>query len=106
MNKELQVYLLIMTMALTTYLIRLIPFLFFKKKIKSQFINSMLYYIPFAVLTAMTFPTVFFVTGNVYSSALGTVVAIIASISKRSLLVVAVLAVVAILIFNGVSFII
>lgn len=106
MDKDLHVYLLIMVMALTTYLIRLIPFLFFKKKIKSQFVNSMLYYIPFAVLTAMTFPTVFFVTGNVYSSIFGTVVAIIASVSKRSLLVVAVLAVVAILIFNGISFII
>ncbi len=102
MNKTIYVLLLVGVMALTTYLIRLIPFIFFKKKIKSNFIKSLFYYIPYAVLASMTFPTVFFVTGNVYSSILGTVVAIIASISKKSLVTVAILAVLSILIYNGI----
>ena len=45
----------IAVMAVTTYLIRVIPFVAVRGKIKSRFINSVLYYIPFAVLSAMTF---------------------------------------------------
>ena len=101
MNKTLYTLILVGAMALTTYVIRLIPFIFFKWKIKSNFIKSLLYYIPYAVLASMTFPTVFFVTGNVYTSVAGTLVAIIASVSKKSLVTVAILAVVAILLFEG-----
>lgn len=50
----------IAVMAGVTYLIRMIPFTLFKKKIKSRFIQSVLYYIPYAVLSAMTFPAIFF----------------------------------------------
>ena len=96
------VIILVIVMALTTYLIRVIPFVFFKKKIKSIFIKSLLYYIPYAVLTAMTFPVVFYVTGNVYSSVFGTLVAVVASIFKKSLVTVAILAIIAILAMEGV----
>ena len=71
--------------------------IFFKKKIKSRFINSLLYYVPYAVLSAMTFPAIFYATNNVYSALVGTVVALIASISKRSLVIVAVCSVLAVL---------
>ena len=93
-------YMLCMTlvMAVVTYLIRMIPFAFFRKKIKSRFIKSLLYYVPYAVLSAMTFPAIFYSTGNVYTALIGTAVALIASISKRSLVVVAVLSVLAVLI--------
>ena len=50
-------YMLIM--ALVTYLIRMIPLTFFQKEIKSQFIKSFLFYVPYAVLGAMTFPAIF-----------------------------------------------
>ncbi len=102
MNKTLYMLILVLVMALVTYIIRLIPFIFVKKKIKSKFIKSLLYYIPYAVLTAMTFPSIFFVTGSVITGIVGTVVALIASISKRSLLVVAILAIVAVLISDGI----
>ena len=102
MNKTLYMLILVAVMALVTYLIRLIPFVCFKNKIKSRFIKSLLYYIPYAVLTAMTIPSIFFVTGNLTSGIVGTVVALGASLTKRSLLVVAVLAVVAVLICDGI----
>ena len=102
MNKTLYMIGLVAVMALVTYLIRLIPFICFKKKIKSKFIKSLLFYIPYAVLTAMTIPSIFFVTGNLTSGIVGTVVALGASLTKRSLLVVAVLAVVAVLICDGI----
>ena len=49
----------IITMAAVTYLIRAIPFTAFKKKITSPFLQSFLYYIPHAVLAAMTVPAIF-----------------------------------------------
>ena len=101
MNK-IYVLLMVLAMAVVTYLIRLIPFVLFNKKIKSRFIKSLLYYIPYAVLTAMTFPTIFFVTGNVITGAAGALVAIIAALSKRSLIVVAVLSVLAVLLSSGI----
>jgi branched-subunit amino acid transport protein len=98
MTNTLYMVLLVLIMAVVTYLIRMIPFVFFRKKIKSKFINSLLFYVPYAVLSAMTFPAIFYATGNIYTAVIGTAVALIASICKRSLVVVAVLSVLAVLI--------
>ena len=82
----------ILVMAGVTYLIRMLPFTFFRKKIKSNYLKSVLYYIPYAVLSAMTFPYVLYCTNSFYTALIGTVVAIVASASKLSLIVVAILA--------------
>ena len=76
-------------MAVTTYLIRVIPFAAVRGKIKSPFINSVLYYIPYAVLSAMTFPAIFYATGNTVTSIVGTVVALILAYFDLPLIVVA-----------------
>ena len=76
-------------MAGITYLIRMIPFTLFRKKIKSPFFRSFLYYIPYAVLSAMTIPSVFYATGNLPSAIVGTFVAVILSYRKLPLIVVA-----------------
>ncbi len=103
MSDSLYMLLLVFVMAAVTYAIRVIPFVLFKKKIQSRFIKSFLYYIPYAVLVAMTFPTVFTVTGNVITSTTGTLVAIIASLNKKCMMVtVAILAVAAVLITQGI----
>lgn len=44
----------ITVMSLTTYLIRMVPFTFFRRKIKSRFLNDFLSCIPYAVLTAIS----------------------------------------------------
>ena len=72
----MSVVIYIAVMALTTYLIRVIPFAAVRGKIRSRFINSVLFYIPYAVLSAMTFPAIFFATGNVVTSSVGTVIAL------------------------------
>lgn len=72
----MSVVIYIAVMALTTYLIRVIPFAAVRGKIRSRFINSVLLYIPYAVLSAMTFPAIFFATGNVITSSVGTVIAL------------------------------
>ena len=79
----------IAVMAVTTYLIRVIPFAAVRGKIKPKFINSMLFYIPYAVLSAMTFPAIFYATGDAVSSTVGTVIALILAYFDLPLIVVA-----------------
>ncbi|MBR3281701.1 MAG: AzlD domain-containing protein [Ruminococcus sp.] len=79
----------IIVMALVTYLIRMIPFVFFRKKIKSRFFRSFLYYIPYAVLSAMTIPAIFYSTGSVVTAVAGTVAAVVLAYFGLPLIVVA-----------------
>ena len=79
----------IAVMAGVTYLIRMIPFTFFRKKIKSRFIRSFLHYIPYAVLSAMTFPAIFYSTDNFISAAVGTVAALVLAYLGLPLIAVA-----------------
>lgn len=67
--KDFWIYLIIL--AGSTYLVRAIPFAAMRKKIENRFVKSFLYYIPYAVLSAMTLPAAFFATGNVISGAAG-----------------------------------
>lgn len=83
-------YLLIM--AGSTYLIRAIPFALIQEKIENQFIQSFLYYIPYAVLTAMTLPAVLYATDHIISALAGVIVAIIFALWGKGLTVVAVAA--------------
>ena len=77
-------------MALVTYIIRATPMVVFRKKIKNRWIRSFLYYVPYVVLSTMTFPAVFYSTGSVASAAAGCAVALVLAFAKRSLLTVAV----------------
>ena len=79
----------ILVMAGVTYLIRMIPFTLMRKKIKSRFFRSFLYYVPYSVLSAMTFPAIFYSTGDHITAAVGTVTALILAYFKKPLIVVA-----------------
>lgn len=75
-------------MAGVTYLVRMIPFTLFRKQIKSPFIKSVLFYLPYAVLTAMTFPAIFYSTGNTLTAAIGTAVALLLAYFDLPLIIV------------------
>ena len=79
----------IAVMAGVTYLIRVIPFTLFRKKIQSPFFRSFLYYIPYAVLSAMTIPAIFTSTGSIVTSLVGTAVAVLLAYFGKPLIVVA-----------------
>lgn len=85
----MNIALYVIVMAVVTYLIRMIPFVFFRKKIKSRFFRSFLYYIPYAVLSAMTIPAIFYSTGNIITAITGTVTAFVLSYFNLPLIVVA-----------------
>lgn len=80
----------IAVMAIVTYLIRVTPMVLIRKKIKNKWIKSFLYYVPYTVLSAMTFPAVLYSTSSFISAAAGSLVAIVLAYAKRSLLTVAV----------------
>ncbi len=86
----MSVYLYILTMAVVTYLIRVLPLTVFKKKIKSQFVLSFLYYVPYTCLTAMTVPAIFSSTSSVISALVGFIIAVVLGFVKKGLVTVAV----------------
>lgn len=82
----------VLVMFAVTYLIRVLPFLIFRKKIENQFVQSFLAYIPYTVLGAMTFPAVFYATGSVVTAVAGVIVALILAYRGKGLFEVAVFA--------------
>lgn len=90
MNDILGFLLYLLVMAGVTYLVRMLPLVFVRKKIKSKFIRSFLYYIPYTVLSVMTFPAIFYSTGSTVSAVIGTAVAILLAFFGRGLLTVAI----------------
>ena len=82
-------FLYLLIMAGSTYLIRVLPFIAIRNKIENRFIRSFLYYIPYAVLTAMTIPAIFTATGSVISACAGLAVAVFLALRKCSLTTVA-----------------
>ena len=86
----MSVYIYVLVMAVTTYLIRALPLTLFKKPIRSRFLRSFLHYVPTACLTAMTFPAILTATEHVVSGAAGFVVGVLLALKNKSLIVVAV----------------
>ena len=84
----MSIYLYIFTMALTTYLIRMLPLTIFRKPIKSRFLRSFLHYVPYACLTAMTFPAILTSTATIISGATALIIAVILAYRGKSLLTV------------------
>ena len=94
--------LFLLVMAGVTYLLRAVPFVLLKGKIKSRFWRSFLAYVPYTVLAAMTVPAIFYSTNSVLSGACALVAAIIASLLGRGLVGVAVVACVTVLGVDGI----
>lgn len=94
----MNIYVYIFTMALTTYLIRVLPLTIFRKPIRSRFLRSFLHYVPYACLTAMTFPAILSSTASIISGAAALIVAILLAYRGKSLIVVAVCSSAAVLI--------
>ena len=74
----------LLVMAGVTYLIRMMPMVLIREKIKNRFILSFLYYVPYAVLSAMVVPAIFFASGNIITAAVGFVVAVAVAIFRKS----------------------
>ena len=83
-------------MAIVTYIPRMLPLTLMRRKIENRFVRSFLYYVPYAVLTAMTLPGIFYSTSSTMSAFVGLLVAVFLALRNQSLIVVAMGAVVAV----------
>lgn len=82
-------FICLLCMAGITYLVRMLPLVLFRKKIKSRFLKSFFYYIPYAVLAAMTIPAILHSTSSIASAAAGLCVALLLAYFEQSLIIVA-----------------
>ena len=86
-NNTYLVYILVM--AGVTYLIRMLPLELFQRRLKNRFLRSFLFYVPYAVLAAMTIPEILYSTSSQWSALAGLLIAVILAGFERSLIVVA-----------------
>ncbi len=84
------IYLYILVMAGTTYLIRMLPLTLIRKEIKNKTIRSFLYYVPYVTLAVMTFPAILSETGSVWSAWAALAAGIFLAWTGKSLLQVSV----------------
>lgn len=84
---EFWIYLLVT--AGVTYLVRAVPLVLVKGKIQNRFVLSFLHYIPYAVLSVMTIPSIFYATEDPFSAAAGFAVAFILAWKEKTLVQVA-----------------
>jgi branched-subunit amino acid transport protein len=82
-------YLYILVTGLVSYLIRVLPLTLIRKPIKSRFIRSFLYYVPYVTLTVMTFPAILSATNSVYSGLFALILGIIVAYLTENLFIVA-----------------
>lgn len=83
------IYTYIFVMAGVTYLIRMLPLTLVKKKITNIHVRSFLYYIPYACLTAMTFPAILYSSSLPIAAFCGFVIAVFMGLKRKSLIMVA-----------------
>lgn len=83
-----------------TYLVRMLPLVLMKGKIKNRFILSFLHYIPYAVLAVMTVPAIFYAAENMLACVAGFAVALVLAWRGKSLLQVAAAACAAVLVVS------
>ena len=88
MNHNIYIY--IFVMAAVTYLIRMLPLTLIRKEIKSTYIKSFLYYVPYVTLAVMTFPAIVEATQSPLAGAVALVVGIAAAWFGASLFQVSV----------------
>ena len=92
----------VFVMAGVTYLIRMLPLTLIRRKIENRFVISFMYYMPFAVLSAMVIPDIFYCSDMVLSSVIGLAVAVTLALFEKKLLTVAVFACAAVFVTESV----
>ena len=84
-----RIFTAIAVMALVTYIPRMLPLTFMKRKIQNRFIQSFLQYVPYAVLAAMTFHDILYSTSALVSAVVGLFAALALAYWNKSLITVA-----------------
>ena len=82
-------YLYILIAFAVIYLIRVLPLTLIRKPIRSRFVRSFLYYVPYVTLAVMTFPAIVQATTAPIAGVAALVVGVVAAYLGGSLITVA-----------------
>ncbi|MCI8957008.1 MAG: AzlD domain-containing protein [Eubacterium sp.] len=93
-------YIYITLMALVTLAIRILPLTLIRKQIKSQFLQSFLYYVPYVTLSVMTFPAIIDAAHSPIAGTLALIVGIAAAWFGAGLLQVSIACCVVVFLFS------
>ena len=88
MTRNIHGYILIMIAV--TYAVRVLPLTLIRKPIRSRFIRSFLFYVPYVTLAVMTFPAILDATSSPAAGLSALIIGILAAYFGMSLLQVAV----------------
>ncbi|MBQ9364801.1 MAG: AzlD domain-containing protein [Schwartzia sp.] len=83
MTHDIHIYILVMS--LVTLAIRILPITLIRRQVKSRFIRSFLYYVPYVTLAVMTFPAIIEATRTPLAGAMALVGGIFLSWIGRSM---------------------
>lgn len=83
MTHSVTIYILIM--AVVSLIIRALPVTLMRKQIKSQFIRSFLYYVPYVTLSVMTFPAIIEATRVPLAGILALIVGVLVAWFRKNL---------------------
>ncbi|MBE6689707.1 MAG: AzlD domain-containing protein [Ruminococcaceae bacterium] len=98
------IYFAILLMALVTYIIRVLPLVLIRREITNRFVRSFLYYVPYVTLAVMTFPAILFATNVIWSALAALLVAVVLSLLRCKLPVVALAACVTVFLVELIPF--
>lgn len=76
------------TMAIITYLIRILPLTLFRKPITNIYVQSFLYYVPYVTLAVMTFPAIIDETQSQLAGIAALIVGMLLAWNNKSLFLV------------------
>ena len=80
-----RIYAYIFVMALTSFIIRVLPLTLIRKEISNRFLRSFLYYVPYVTLSVMTFPAIIEATRTPLSGLASLIVGILAALKGLDL---------------------
>ena len=94
------IYIYIFLVAITVFLIRVLPLTLIRKPIQSRFIRDFLYYVPYVTLSVMTFPAIIDATDNPLAGAFALLAGIIAAYKEMGLFKVTLVCCISVLILE------
>ncbi|MBO7677019.1 MAG: AzlD domain-containing protein [Erysipelotrichaceae bacterium] len=96
--RNIYVYILVMT--ITVFLVRVLPLTLIRKPIRNKFIRDFLYYVPYVTLSVMTFPAIIDATDNPIAGLISLILGIIAAYKEMGLFKVTVICCVTVLLLE------
>lgn len=79
------IYIYILLMAVTVFIIRVLPLTLIRKPIQNLFVRSFLYYVPYVTLSVMTFPAILRATASPVSGIIALILGMIGAYKELGL---------------------